>query len=398
MSNGLKTFFKVLYICAGVVVLIFVYLLAYNNYTLTRIQGLASQAIAEKNYVELERIFGSFFSTESIVENNSSDYEIAVFPTAAFSTYKYKVNDEEKTYEHSDRGYNIYFIKPDKNSVNDVTKGTSLSNETGIKYTFTDGIEYTYHLQISETYNKSEYISEPRTANESILHGARNYFSIYSYLNYFDIQLTESIVDAIKAETGSTGTVNKITFVDASGKDVGVGHTVTLDFGQEWFNEVDEYITKYNQYITDYNAAEDNETKSNLTKEFETYFYGSNNDGYYYTFQNRPGCGVARGKDYVYPGSLIWQSVGMCALVVVVLFLLYMLIFHFKFLKNLVYRVGHRQENLGRAGLSAKEKKNLVKADYSELQRRNKQASLAATSKINNEEAKPEEKEEKKDE
>ena len=46
MSKGIKTFFKVLYICAGLIVLVFIYLLSYNNYTLTRIQKLAGYAIA----------------------------------------------------------------------------------------------------------------------------------------------------------------------------------------------------------------------------------------------------------------------------------------------------------------------------------------------------------------
>ncbi len=384
MAKGIKTFLKVLYICAGIIVLVFIYLLSYNNYTLARIQKIAEDAIAAKDYNELERTFGSFFSTESILEDTSEDYDLVVYPSAVFSTYKYKVDDVEKTYEHSDRGYYIYYIKPKADDVKDVTIGTSMDNHAGIKYTFTDDKEYTYYFAVTDTYNKDVYVETPTTANESILKGSRNMFQIYSYLNYFDISLSESIVNAMKEEIGSTGTVKRITIVTSDGKDKD-SYDVDLSFNQPFYDNIDEYVTKYNKYITDYTSTDDSSVKSDLTKDFEKYFYGENNDGFYYTFQNLANCGVAKGKEHVYPGYLIWQAIGMCALVLVVLFLLYMLIFHFKFLKNLVYRVGHREENLGRAGLSAKEKRNLVKADYSELQRRNQKASQAASAKVNSE-------------
>ena len=398
MSKGIKTFFKVLYICAGIIVLVFVYLLSYNSYTLSHVQRLANDAIAQKDYVGLEKIFGSFFSTESLITENVDDYDLVVYPTAIFSTYKYKVDGEEKAYEHSDKGYNIYYINPKTDNVNDVTIGTAVENHAGIRYTFSDGKEYLYYFQISDKYNKTYYYAEPKTVNEVILGGQRSLFQIYTYLNYFDITLSESIVNAIKAEIGSEGTINKITMVNSSGKDIDGGFNINLDFSQDWFNNIAEYQEKYNKYITDYNATTDNNQKGELTKEFEKFFYGENNDGFYHTFQKIPGCGVANGRDYVYPATLIWQSIGMCALVVVVLFLLYMLIFHFKFLKELVYRIGNRNKNLGRAGLSEKNKRDLVKADYQELQRRNKQASLAASAKVNENKETEENEEDKKDE
>ena len=398
MSKGIKTFFKVLYICAGLIVLVFIYLLSYNNYTLTRIQTLTNDAIAEKNYSELEKIFGSFFSTNSIANVERDDYSLVVYPSSVFSSYKYKVDGNEKTYEHSDRGYYIYLIKPKADLVNDATIGTTTNNKSGVKYTFTDGKEYTYYFQLSDKYNFDYYIAEPTTAEQAILHGERNLISIYSYLNYFDISLSESIVNFMKKEISSEGTIEKLTFVDSTGKEVDGGYNVNLDFSQAWYSNIEEYVAKYNKYIEEYTATTDNEVKSNLTKEFEKYFYGENNDGFYYQFQKIEGNGVARGRDYVYPASLIWQSIGMCALVLVVIFLLYMLIFHFNLLKTLVHRIGRREENLGRAGLSAREKRNLVKADYTELQKRNQKASEAASSKINNTETETENKEDKKDE
>jgi len=352
MGNGIKTFFKVLYIAIGLVVAVFVAIVAYNNYAITHIQSLAKNAVSAKNYSELERIFGTFFSTKEILNESTEQYDLVVYPSAAFSSYTYYNGDEATKYEREDNAYYIYLVKPSLDIINDV-KTPQLSNEAGIRLHFSDNTSYLYYLAVDQTYNSNIYKEKPTTKESAILNSKRNTFTAYGYLEYFDITITSSIIDAAKtvSDSAADAKVNAISVVNSSGKDVAT-YDVNLDFSQDFYKTVEPYVTTYNKYIDDYKASSSTDEKKALTANFEKYFYGENKDGFYYTFGQIANCGVGYGKDYAYPWWLFLQAGGMTLLFAVVLFLLYMLLFHFAFLKSLAERIttGARRRNQGRRG------------------------------------------------
>lgn len=354
MGNGIKTFFKVLYIALGLIVAVFVAIITYNNYAISHIQNLASTAVNTKNYNELEYIFGTFFSTKEVIKDSTAQYDLVVYPSVAFSSYTYyNASDEAIKYEQEDYAYYIYLVKPSLDIINDVTKSNVKSNESGIRLNFDDDTSFLYNFSIDTTYNSNLYKEKPTSATEAILYSKRNTFTAYSYLNYFDITITSSIINAAKevAKSNNDAKVTSISIVNSSGVDV-TKCEVSLDFSQDFYTKVNPYVTTYNDYITAYKATEDKETRKALTSDFEKYFYGSNKDGFYYTFGQLEDCGVGRGRDYVYPWWLYLQAGGMTLLFAVVLFLLYMLIFHFAFLRKLAERItsGGRKRNQGRRG------------------------------------------------
>ena len=354
MGNGIKTFFKVLYIAVSLVVAVFVAIITYNNYAISHIQNLATSAVNAKNYNEVERIFGTFFSTKAEIYEVEKDYEFVIYPSVAFSSYTYTNASGEKTlYEQEDKAYYLYLIKPSIDIINDV-KSSTISNQSGFRLYFNDGTSFLYNFAVDSTYNSNLLKEDPQNLNEAILYSKRNTFTAYSYLNYFDITITTSIVNAAKEVSNSNAdaTVSAIAVVDSTGKDV-KKYDANLDFNQSFYSYAQTYVDKYNTYIKDFKAAESNDTKKSLTSEFENFFYGSNKDGYYYTFSNNPDCGVGYGKDYAYPWWLYLQAGGMTLLFAVVLFLLYMLLFHFSFLKSLAQRLTtgrNKPRNQGRRG------------------------------------------------
>ncbi len=352
MGNGIKTFFKVLYIAIGLVVAVFVAIVAYNNYAITHIQSLAKNAVSAKNYSELERIFGTFFSTKEILNESTEQYDLVVYPSAAFSSYTYYNGDEATKYEREDNAYYIYLVKPSLDIINDV-KTPQLSNEAGIRLHFSDNTSYLYYLAVDQTYNSNIYKEKPTTKESAILNSKRNTFTAYGYLEYFDITITSSIIDAAKtvSDSAADAKVNAISVVNSSGKDVAT-YDVNLDFSQDFYKTVEPYVTTYNKYIDDYKASSSTDEKKALTANFEKYFYGENKDGFYYTFGKLENCGVGYGKDYAYPWWLYLQAAGMTLLFSVVLFLLYMLLFHFAFLRSLAERItsGARRRNQGKRG------------------------------------------------
>ncbi len=352
MGNGIKTFFKVLYIAIGLVVAVFVAIVAYNNYAITHIQSLAKNAVSAKNYSELERIFGTFFSTKEILNESTEQYDLVVYPSAAFSSYTYYNGDEATKYEREDNAYYIYLVKPSLDIINDV-KTPQLSNEAGIRLHFSDNTSYLYYLAVDQTYNSNIYKEKPTTKESAILNSKRNTFTAYGYLEYFDITITSSIIDAAKtvSDSAADAKVNAISVVNSSGRDVAT-YNVNLDFSQDFYKTVEPYVTTYNKYIDDYKASSSTDEKKALTANFEKYFYGENKDGFYYTFGKLENCGVGYGKDYAYPWWLYLQAAGMTLLFSVVLFLLYMLLFHFAFLRSLAERItsGARRRNQGKRG------------------------------------------------
>ena len=352
MGNGIKTFFKVLYIAIGLVVAVFVAIVAYNNYAITHIQSLAKNAVSAKNYSELERIFGTFFSTKEILNESTEQYDLVVYPSAAFSSYTYYNGDEATKYEREDNAYYIYLVKPSLDIINDV-KTPQLSNEAGIRLHFSDNTSYLYYLAVDQTYNSNIYKEKPTTKESAILNSKRNTFTAYGYLEYFDITITSSIIDAAKtvSDSAADAKVNAISVVNSSDKDVAT-YDVNLDFSQDFYKTVEPYVTTYNKYIDDYKASSSTDEKKALTANFEKYFYGENKDGFYYTFGKLENCGVGYGKDYAYPWWLYLQAGGMTLLFSVVLFLLYMLLFHFAFLRSLAERItsGARRRNQGKRG------------------------------------------------
>ena len=354
MGNGIKTFFKVLYIAVSLVVAVFVAIITYNNYAISHIQNLATSAVNAKNYNEVERIFGTFFSTKAEIYEVEKDYEFVIYPSVAFSSYTYTNASGEKTlYEQEDKAYYLYLIKPSIDIINDV-KSSTISNQSGFRLYFNDGTSFLYNFAVDSTYNSNLLKENPQNLNDAILYSKRNTFTAYSYLNYFDITITTSIVNAAKEVSNSSAdaTVSAIAVVDSTGKDV-KKYDANLDFNQTFYSYAQTYVDKYNTYIKDFKAAESNDVKKSLTSEFENFFYGSNKDGYYYTFSNNPDCGVGYGKDYAYPWWLYLQAGGMTLLFAVVLFLLYMLLFHFSFLRSLAQRLTtgrNKPRNQGRRG------------------------------------------------
>ena len=380
MGNGIKTFFKVLYIAVSLVVAVFVAIITYNNYAISHIQNLATTAVNAKNYNEVERIFGTFFSTKAEIYEVEKDYEFVIYPSVAFSSYTYTNASGEKTlYEQEDKAYYLYLIKPSIDIINDV-KSSTISNQSGFRLYFNDGTSFLYNFAVDSTYNSNLLKEEPQNLNDAILYSKRNTFTAYSYLNYFDITITTSIVNAAKEVSNSSAdaTVSAIAVVDSTGKDV-KKYDANLDFNQTFYSYAQTYVDKYNTYIKDFKAAVSNDTKKSLTSEFENFFYGSNKDGYYYTFSNNPDCGVGYGKDYAYPWWLYLQAGGMTLLFAVVLFLLYMLLFHFSFLRSLAQRLTtgrNRPRNQGRRGnvnveasrIKKVNDENNLKADVKEVE------------------------------
>ncbi len=354
MSNGIKTFFKVLYIALGLVIAVFVAIVSYNNYAITHIQNLATSAVSAKDYNELERIFGTFFSTKNVLYEETDQYDLVVYPAVAFSSYTYtNASEETVSYEQEDNAYYIYLVNPAKDIINDVNKSGVTANESGIRLNFSDNTSYLYYFSVDSTYNSNLYKEKPTTQDQAILYSKRNTFTAYQYLNYFDITITSSIINAAKAEVGSASdaTLSSISVVNSSGNDVNK-YDVAMNFSQEFFTYVEPYVTAYNKYILDFKASSSDDEKKSLTNDFQNFFYGTNNDGFYYTFANNPDCGVGHGKDYAYPGYLYAQAGGMTVLFVFVLFLLYMLLFHFSFLRGLAEKItkGNRRRNQGRRG------------------------------------------------
>lgn len=358
----MKSLFKILYVGLAFIMAIFIYMLGYNSNGYTYIQTLTREAINDKNYSEVAKIHGGCFYSESIVTDNSDKFDLAVFPSATLSSYTYYSSNEldatsqtEHVYENS---YYIYIITPTY-EFNDLTAGEKFNN-TAIKFNSESG-SYTYLLNVTEFINTDSMAAQPLSVNDVALKSARNAISNYNSWGFFNVTLTDTMIKAMQTELN--GNITSITIVDSLGKDVDTVE-VDLSFNHQFFIDIQPLSTEYNKFIKDYNAADQAGNKDGLKEaenKFNAFYEGDENTkGFKETFfELNDKNSFRHDDDYLRPGKLVWQSIGMIILFVVCATLLYILIFHFKFIKSIVFK--DRSGNY-KKGYGAYKKSNTINA------------------------------------
>lgn len=343
----IKTVLKVVYVAFGVIIAFLVYMIGFNSNGFNHIQRITNEAIESKDYAEVGMIHGGCLDKRSIVEENSDAFDMAIFPSTVLSTVSYYTNVEEKTTtsENSyDNSYYIYIFNPTYSTKNVTTNGV-VTNKTGLRFKSEAG-SYDYLFSISSTINVDSYIEFPASKNESLLGATRDIESGYTNWGFYNVTLTDTMVTA--AQSQLNGAIKSVAVLDSLGEEVATV-SATLDFSQDFFTDVKPLVDNYNSFIAEYNAATDDEGRRSAETKFNE-FYLSNAEtgvvGFEDSFPN-DNYTFRHPDSYLRPSSLTWQTIGMLVVYLLCVALLYVLLFHFAFLKGLISRDNHFRRNPG---------------------------------------------------
>lgn len=330
-----RSVLKVVYIVIGIIVCIFSYILSYSTNSYNYIKDITNEAISSQEYQNVAKIHGGCFDVRNLVDNDNSDsYDLAVFPSATLSSFTYKSGDNNVTDYVYENSYYVYLFNL-KYDVENYGDNNTNYNYSGLRFSNSDGGQYDYYFTLSENINSNLYASEPTSANTYILNAGRNMFDYYNNYGFINLTLTESLVKAMSQVDGSNlnNDIDTISILN-SRKEVVGSYDINLNFEGEYFTAVSELVTKYNAYILVANNADaSSEDKTAAETTFNTFY-----ESFEKSFLSNENYSFRYSDDYLQPVSIIWQSVGITVLFIVCAILIYILLFHFKFLKGIFNR------------------------------------------------------------
>lgn len=332
----IKSVLKVVYVAFGLIVAVLVYIVGYNSNGFNHISNLTAKAIEAKDYVEVAKIHGGCFDTTNLVEENEDILDLAIFPSTTLTTISYYTNVDEKTtttVNSYDNSYYIYIFNPQLDMDTKEFNGKTM-NYTGIRFSSSNGY-YDYKFQITEELNSEDYIEYPQSVKEYLLNSERNLFNSYANWNFFNLTLTSTLINAMESELN--GDITSISVLDRDGTSK-FTYEVNLDFSQQFFTDVALLVKNYNVYIEEVNSDDETIQKGAEDKFNEFYLGTETTKGFLDIFNEIEQYSFRHEDSYLQPASLVWQTIGILVLYLICAFLLYMLFFHFAFLKGLISR------------------------------------------------------------
>lgn len=330
---------KVLYFGFAVIIGIVIALVGYSSNQYNHISGLVTSAVNEKRYEDVPRVFGGCFDTKSIITEDVDALDIVIYPGTSLTNTSYTVSDTKETYLVYEEAYYLYIFSPKFSFVNETGSDNKLQNKTAIRFSSGDKY-YDYPFVATSSVNSSEYVEEPSSIKETIMNTSRDLTTTQSNWNFMTLTLTKTMMQFIKESNGAE--TSSISILDNTGKEV-FSTAASLDFSQQFFTDIDDLIVNYNIYLDAYQKDKNDSEAVNVFNKFY--------DEWYKEFEAKT---ATTGYTFRYddselsPTSLIWQTVGMEALFLVVVILLYILLFHFAGLKRIFSRETYKDYSVNK--------------------------------------------------
>lgn len=346
-----KKILKIVYLAFALIMAFLVYIIGYNSNGYSHIQKLTADALNDKNYVDIAKIFGGCFDTRNLVTSQNDVCEVAIFPSTTLSQISYYKDSESSDIEISNtynNSYYIYIFNPSTSlqTVDYKNSKGELMNDFGIRFQTASGDYYDYKFKISSTVNSYMINDKPLSVKDVILNGERDLFTSYTNWGFYSLTLTSPLIDAMDLD----GNITSISILDScsnNSEHVKCNIDVNLDFSQEFFDDVKDLVKNYNQYIEDSNS-EDSTIKDNAANKFNEFYDGNENTlGFEEKFLSNPNYSFRYEDKYLQPTKLIFQTLGILVLYLVCVALIYVLLFHFARIRDLVTRNRGTTKNYG---------------------------------------------------
>ena len=190
---------KILYIGIAIVIGIFVYIIGYQSNQYNHLTNVVNDAISSSNYADVAKVFGGCFDTNSIVDDDTDDLDLVVYPATSLIDQKYYQGENEVRYLKYEAAYYFYIFKSSFSYSNKTSSSGAVSNETGFVF-YSGQNEYHYHFVVSDSVNSTEYVETPTSPKELTLNNSRDYTNSQSTWYFMTITITETMLDDIVKE------------------------------------------------------------------------------------------------------------------------------------------------------------------------------------------------------
>lgn len=349
----MKTILKVLYAVFAIIAAVIIFFgmessLVSQNY-INILKQAGETASKEKDYDDLARCF-SLFSTPI---DKQKAYHIAqgdenitvIYPSVNNFTSTYVVDGKTKTYSRIENVYLVIIYNPTF-QFEDSSDGTNKS-AIRIKGTKEDGTDtyYDYNFTVSSKINSNLFIQDATNEKDGSLHAERKHITEYREYNLIFASFPETLMKYMM-EDADMKTVTGLNIVENTGKEIYKDSDYitkgSLDYSQEFFTDLSTWVKNANIYM-EYGNGKDFEQEvideaTNYVTDFTT-----NPDQFVANFSDKYIRGIER--EEVFTGAPVYgKALGIVALFLVVIILLYMVLFHLNWIKEFVKRFSKKAE------------------------------------------------------
>lgn len=357
-----KLITRVLYIAFALIIIFFSSIIFFNTAKGDHIINLTNQYLAEKNYDKIQELFGGVYYNKASVYKESDKGTLLVAASGAEKDLIYmpEGSDKEHLYHKFNKAYN-FFIFDASFGMTTVSTNDVKTNDTAVKF-ITDktnesgeAVTYSFPFVISTTVNSNSYKSSYTSVSDYFLNFTRDYISDRTKYGFFNFQITEETLNSIKSTTG--GNIVGFNITDNEGKNV-FENNFDFAFGfDELFyndNQAGVIFNAYNRYIPYYDSykfgskyvvdgyVETSETLYNtetttFNKAVDDFAAAVKAGG---TYDENVKISLSESEimtgDVI--GHAVWRTIGIEALILLVIVVIYILLFHFQQLRSFLFR------------------------------------------------------------
>lgn len=353
--DEMKTVLKVVYIAIALVAAVVMYFGFYSSFAGSNYTALLTKAIKTadetQDYDDIARAF-SIFSTpledEPEVLQTTGNNENITFVYSSVNKHNAEYTNVDGKDVYVDKVNNVYLftiLHPTFQRVN-----TSDTNQSAVRF-YGDGTGekeyYDYFFTISSKINSEYYVKNPTTEKDAILSSERTLLTSYSDFDLIFFPITETTAGFIEESIGS---ITGFNVIDNSGATV-YSETITfaMNYTNEFFSDMAEFVKQYNIYLEDKNenySRDYTEEELIYAQKYQESFT-ANPSNYISDFDTKYIQGIA--YEEVYTGAnMVMKTLGIDFLFLFAVALIYILLFHLKWIKKFVARFSKKAEEPAR--------------------------------------------------
>jgi hypothetical protein len=326
---------KIIYLMLATFIGLGVGYIEYQNEQTQHTLKLVEEALNDEEYVDIAKIFGGLFDSESIVDfknDNVDNVELVIFPgtTEVYASYGDEHNPTE--YRAFEKSYNFYLFKNnfDLASSKD-DKGNNI-NHSGIRFISGDKA-FNYYFVANENVNAVMYEDDPDDVLEATLYNDRDYLTIFENVKFMSISFTETMIKGIVDELN--GSIEKIQIISSYDKVV-YEYQNDFAFEEKFFLDCGSMIEQYDSALKAYDNAKTDAERAEIQKEFNENYNSWIED---FNNMNHPTYTFGFDKEHLTPPNLVKSVAIAVGIYLLCAILLYILFFHRKMIKRLFCKI-----------------------------------------------------------
>ena len=357
-----KLILRVIYLSLAAIIMFFTSIVFFNTAKGDHILNLTNQCLVDKDYDKLQELFGGLYSSNSsvkkmdekgniIVATSGSERDVLIYPEEA---------SKPTLYHKFIKAYNFYIMNSSFGTASVLENGKK-KNNVGIKFITdkkdTDGnaVTYLFPFVVSSEINSDVYKEKHTSFDDYWLNYTRNFVIDKTKYGFFNFQIYDETINLIKKKTEAN--IVAFNVVDNEGKNVyAEDFNLAFNFDEDFYaeNQAGYVFKAYNDYLPYYDSYRygsqytipnyietSNEMYNNKTTAFNEAidkFFADLKKGGVYDSSIK----VSLNESEIMTGDVIaravWRTIGIEALILLVIVVLYILLFHFRQFRDFIFR------------------------------------------------------------